>query len=97
DVPGVPPGDGGLTFVPDDPNTIVIGGRTETGDGHLYAVGVTRDATGSIDGVAVPLADASGVSAGIAYGPGGVLFYSRSTNEIGEIKPGSTTTNKVVS
>src|SRR6185436_4626658 len=37
DVPGVPPGHGGLTFVPDDPNTIVIGGRTETEDGYLYA------------------------------------------------------------
>ena len=31
------------------------------------------------------------------YGPGGVLFYSRASNEIGEIGPGSTTTDRVVS
>jgi hypothetical protein len=99
-VPGVPPGYGGLTFVPGDPNTIVIAGWTETVGGLVYAITVTRDATGSIDGVdgvGLQLAEAYGVSSGVAYGPGDVLFYTRATNEIGEIKPGSTVTDKVVS
>ena len=99
-VPGVPPGYGGIAFVPGDPNTILIAGRTETVGGLLYTIPVTRDATGSIDGfagVADVAANTYAISAGVAYGPGGVVFYTRSTNEIGEVKPGSPNTDKVVS
>ena len=95
----LPGGYGGLTFPPDDPDTLVVAGRVETVAGWLYAVPVTRDSTGSIGGFAgpaVPLVDAYGVSGGVAYGPGDVLFYSARSNDIGQVKPGSTTTDKRV-
>src|SRR5207237_8782795 len=38
-----------------------------------------------------------GIDGGLAYGPGGVLFYtSYSDNRIGQIKPGSTGPDKLI-
>lgn len=91
---------GGLAFAPGDTGGVIIGGWGQTEAGYLYVVEITRDVTGTIDGFvgpAVPLADALGIDGGIAFGPGDVLFYSGVTNVIGEVKPGSATTDKVVS
>lgn len=53
------------------------------------------------DGTATELADAygatGGIDGGLAYGPGGVLFYSTFfANQIGQIEPGSTGPDRLV-
>lgn len=90
---------GGLAFVPGDPNGIVIVGYTGAETATLFTAGLTRDSTGSISGfagTAVPAVSAYAAGSGMAYGPENVLFYSRVTSQMGEVKPGSSTTDKVV-
>jgi hypothetical protein len=100
--PGVPAGSGGLAFKFDDPNTLLICGNAEGPSGAIYSIGITRDADGHINGFAGPatsFATASQCDGGLAYGRANdVLFYSRwPTNELGEIKVGSTMTDRVIS
>jgi hypothetical protein len=99
-VPGVPSRYGGMTFKFDDPNTILIGGTANEEDGALYSIGVVRGTGNHItgfSGTATRFADAAYNDGGVAYGPGNVLFLARwPNNEIGETKPGSTITDKVV-
>lgn len=103
-VPDVPLNYGGMAFLPGDPNTLLIGGTANADVGALYSVGVVRGAGNHITGFAGPatfFSEAAFFDAGIAYGPGGVLFLSRyhpelNMAEIGEQKPGSTVTDKVV-
>ena len=104
-VPGVPGPYGGLTLEQGDPNTLLIGGNANNGAGAIYSIGLTRDASGHISGfsgTATPFASAPFIDGGLAYGPGGVLFYTAysdnaaSNNRVGEIKPGSTSPDKVV-
>ncbi len=99
-VPGVPPRYGGLTFLAGDPNTILIGGNANTSFGKLHAARVVRDAELHItgfSGTATVFADAANNDGGIAYGPGNVLFLARwPINQVGQTKPGSTITDKVV-
>jgi len=106
--PGVPQPYGGLTLKAGDMNTLLIGGRANYSDGKIYAVTVTRDAEKHITGLtgtATVFADAYGVGGGIdgglAYGPGGVLFYANylcwaADNHLGQIKPGSTGPDKLI-
>jgi hypothetical protein len=100
-VPDLPPDYGGLTFKFDDPNTILIGGAANTADGKLYAIGVVRDAANHITGftgTATVFADAAFNDGGVVYGPGNVLFLARwPANEVGQTKPGSTSTDKIIS
>jgi hypothetical protein len=99
DIDGLPPPYGVLSFVPGDPDAIVVSGYTGAEIAKLYAAGLTRDATGSISGFAgsaVAAVEAYAAGGGMAYGPGGVLFYTRVTFEMGEVKPGSSVTDKVV-
>jgi hypothetical protein len=98
-VTGVPTRYGGLTFVAGDPNMILLGGNSNTGSGLFYSVPVTRGAGNHIVSVGSGTATGFGINndGGIAYGPGGVLFYSEyPINKIGEVKPGSNTDNKTV-
>lgn len=100
-VPGVPPLYGGLTFKFDDPNTILLGGNANDAPGALYAVSVLRDMDGHItgfDGMATYFADAAFNDGGVAYEPSSnVLFTSRwPVNQMGQLKPGSTTTDKII-
>jgi hypothetical protein len=97
-VAGLPGPYGAVTFEPGDPNTILVlgGGATAA----LFSVGLTRDSTGSIsgfDGQAVEevSASAGGGPAG-AYGPGGVFFYTTYGYAMGQVKPASTVTDKVI-
>src|SRR3954453_18195910 len=98
--PGVPRSFGGLTLRDGSQNTLLIGGAANGSTGALYAVHVTRDAAGHIDGFAgqaTRFADAPNNDGGVTYGPGGVLFLARwPNNELGQVKPGSTTTHKVI-
>jgi hypothetical protein len=102
-VPGLPPLYGGLTFI--DNNTILIGGNANTQAGHLYTIGVTRDVNGHIVGFSGQATLFGGPNStigafndgGVVFGPGGVLFASRwPVNELGQIKPGSTSEDKII-
>jgi hypothetical protein len=99
-VPGVPSLYGGLTLKAADNNTLLIGGNANIASGGLYAIGVTRNAGNHItgfSGTATFFADAAYNDGGVQYGPGGVLFLARwPVNEIGQTKPGSTITDKIV-
>jgi len=100
--PGVPPDLGGITFLTADSSTILIGGDAGDANAAIYSVMVSRNTEGHIvgfSGTAELFAQSPYIDGGLVYGPGDVLFYSRyqpSTAEIGEIKPGSTTTDRVV-
>jgi hypothetical protein len=100
-VPGVPANYGGLVVKYDDPNTLLIGGNANTTSGKLYSVGLLRDANNHIVGFAGDAslyADAANNDGGVVYGPEDVLFIARyPSNEIGQTKPGSAITDKVVS
>jgi hypothetical protein len=100
-VPGVPTSYGGLTFKAGDPHTILIGGAANQAAGALYEIGVARDGENHITGfvgTAERYADAPYNDGGVTYGPGGVLFLARwPVNELGQLEPGSTTTDKVIS
>ena len=100
-VPGLPTNYGGLVLEAGDPNTLLIGGGANGANGAIYSIGVTRGAGNHITGftgTASLYASAPYIDGGLSYGPGGVLFYTAyPTNEIGEIKPGSVSPDKVVS
>lgn len=99
-VPGVPLLYGGLCTLSGDANTLLIGGAANTPSGALYAIGLVRDAEQHIVGFAgeaIVYCASAYNDGGLAYGPGGVLFASRwPVNELGQILPGSTETNKVI-
>jgi hypothetical protein len=99
-IAGLPIPNGGLTFMHDDPNTIVIGGGANFEDGMLYTVRVTRDAEQHITGFAssaVPWAEAPYNDGGVVFGPENVLFLSRfPNNELGQIPPQESTATKIV-
>ena len=91
---------GGLDFLSGNPNAIVIGGAANTASGQLFTVNLIRDAQNHVigfNGGATLFSDGAFNDGGVVFGPGGVLFYTRfPTNEVGEIKPGSTITDKIV-
>jgi len=96
-VTGVPTDYGGLTFKAGDPNTILLGGSANSSSGRFYSVPVTRGARNHIVSLGTATALGFGINndGGIAYGPGGVLFYTQyPVNNVGEVKPGSNTDDK---
>jgi len=98
-VSGLPSNYGGLIFKAGDPNTILIGGSANTSSGLFYSVPVSRGAGNHITSLGAATALGFGINndGGIAYGPGGDLFYSEyAINRVGEVKPGSGTDNKTV-
>ncbi len=98
-VPGLPTPYGGLTILAGSTDTLLIGGAANTTDGALYSIGVTRDGGGHITGftgTATFYAEAAYNDGGVTYGPGDVLFLARwPVNELGQIKAGSSATDKV--
>ena len=98
--PGVPARFGGLTLKAGTTDRLLIGGEANATNGALYEIGVTRDAAGHITGFAGTAArygDAANNDGGVIYGPGGVLFLARwPNNELGLMRPGSTTTDKII-
>jgi hypothetical protein len=89
-----------MTFKIDDPDVILIGGEANDAAGALYAVTVMRGAGNHITGFsgsATLSSTAAYGDGGVAYGPGNVLFLARwPNNELGQVKPGSAVTNKVI-
>jgi hypothetical protein len=98
--PGVPPLYGGMTFGLNDPSTLIIGGNANDAPGALYSLGVVRDGSNHITGFsgsATNFAECAYNDGGVVYGPGNVLFTARwPVNELGQLKPGSTTTDKLI-
>jgi hypothetical protein len=100
-VSGLPTPYGGLTFLPTDPNTLLIGGAANSAGGALYTVGVVRDAgTNKITGFSgTPTAYGSVGEyndGGVTFGPGGVLFTAQwPVNNLGQTAPGSTDEDRV--
>jgi hypothetical protein len=98
-VAGVPTNYGGLIFKAGDSNTILLGGAANGGSGRFYSVPVIRGAGNHIVsfGPATVLGFGINNDGGIAYGPGGVLFYSEyPVNNAGQVKPSSTSDDKTV-
>lgn len=99
-VSGLPGSYGGLTFKAGDVNTLLVGGNANASTGGIYSIGVTRGIGGHITGFtgsASLFATAPDIDGGLAYGPGGVLFYtSWSDDTVGEIKPGGLSASKIV-
>ena len=98
-VAGVPTNYGGLIFKAGDPNTILLGGSANNGSGLFYSVPVTRGAGNHIVSLGTATALGFGINndGGVAYGPGGVLFYSEyPINSVGQVKPGSNSDDKTV-
>ena len=97
---GVPTNLGGLTLRSGDPNTLLIGGNANGGNGAIYSIGVVRGAGNHITGftgTASLFSTAPEIDGGLAYGPGGVLFYTGySENLLGQIEPGSTSPDKII-
>lgn len=95
---GIPGPLGGLTFLPTDPNTIIIGGAANNASGALYALGVVRDASQHVvgfAGAATRWADGEYNDGGVTWGPGGVLFVTQyPINQLAQIRPGETTIAK---
>lgn len=87
-VTGVPPVYGGMVFK--DANTLWIGGAAITASGRYYSVAVTRGAGNHIVslGAGTILGFGTFNDGGIAFGPGGVLFYTEYPgNNMGEVLP----------
>ncbi|MCA8977691.1 MAG: hypothetical protein KDC98_23405 [Planctomycetes bacterium] len=99
-VPGVPTSYGGVTFKEGNPNKLLIGGAANNPTGAIYEVDVMRDGQGYITGfagTATQLATAARIDGGLCYGPGGVLFFTTySNNTLGQIRPGSTSPDRVI-
>ena len=94
----VPPNLGGLVFKAGDTDTLIIGGSANNSGGTLSEVPVVRDGEGHITGFGGPgvfFAEAPNIDGGLCYGPDGVLFFSRySMNHVGQLRPGSTVSDK---
>lgn len=93
---GVPANLGGVAFLDND--TLLIGGSANNLNAGIYQIDVVRDGNNHItgfNGAATLFATApgigfGGIDGGLAFGPGGVLFYtSYSDNSLGQILPGS--------
>lgn len=97
---GIPSFLGGITFL--DNNTLLVGGAANGPSGAIYSIGVTRDPIDNyisgFSGPATFYAEAPFIDGGLAFGPDGVLFYTGfPNNTIGQIKPGSTVPDKIIS
>jgi hypothetical protein len=99
-LPAVPAPWGGFAMPAKDPTTLHVTGNARTAQGRLYSVSVGRNVDCHLTGFAggfADIAEAPYNEAGVAYGPGGVLFLAQAVvNRLGELAPGSTTTSKLI-
>lgn len=90
-VPGVTSNYGGIAFL--NNNTLLLGGAANGANGVIDEVAVTRDGLGNINGFGAVTQLSTGpyIDGGLAFGPGGDLFFTEyPVNQIGEILPGGT-------
>lgn len=97
--PGVPANLGGITFLRNSPNTVLIGGAANGGAAAVYSIGVVRDAQQQItgwNGTATLFSTAPQIDGGLCYNLDGVLFFTGySNNTIGYIQPGADTPARI--
>jgi hypothetical protein len=92
-IQGVPVRFGGITFLRDDPNTLLIGGNANSPTGRIYRVPLVRDKDGHITGFGEGEDYCAGANndGGLDYAPNGTLFVSQyPINSIGQVLPGQT-------
>jgi hypothetical protein len=98
-IPGLPNQAGGMAFLAGDANTLLVAANSQFSSGLIDSIGVVRDAAGHITGFtgsAATVASAPYIGDSLVYGPGGILFYTdQFDHAIGEIKPGSTSPDKL--
>lgn len=98
-VPGVPTPYGGITLLPGDPYTLLIGGAANTEPGMIYAIGVEREC-GRITrfvGEATLYAEGAYNDGGLVFHPTGVLFLMQfPVNGFAQIGVGSSTIDKQI-
>ena len=98
---GVPGSFGGLTLKAGDANTLLIGGSANNSGGGIYSIGLTRGLDNHItgfSGTASLFSTAPNIDGGLVYAPNGDLLYTAfPSNQIGEIKPGSASPDKIIS
>ncbi|MCA3004253.1 MAG: hypothetical protein LW650_13745 [Planctomycetaceae bacterium] len=99
-IAGVPTPLGGLWIDADQPGVMLIGGAANQGAGAIYRVQLVRDGQNRVTGfTGTPtlVSTAPNIDGGLARGPGGVLFFTQfPQNAVGQIKPGSTTPDRIV-
>ncbi|MCC6213291.1 MAG: hypothetical protein IT376_00340 [Polyangiaceae bacterium] len=93
-VPGMPASKyGGLTLLAGDRDTLLVGANANDTSGAIYAVPLQRGCGEHILGFAGPAtrwASAPYIDGGLAYGPGGALFFTAyPTNDLGVLSPGA--------
>jgi len=93
----VPAAFGGLTLKAGDNDTLLLGGAANSANAAIYAVPLQRTC-GRVTGFAGAgefFASAPNIDGGLAYGPDGVLFFTRySMHQLGQILPGQTTMHR---
>jgi hypothetical protein len=98
--PNVAANYGGLNFLAGNLNVLLLGGAANGASGVIDAVGLTRGAGGHItgfDGTKTIFSTAPNIDGGLIYAPNGdVLYTAYPSNQIGQIKPGSTVPDLVV-
>jgi hypothetical protein len=95
--PNVPFSYGGLTFL--NSNTLLIAGSANAAGAKVYAMDLVRDGSGHITGFTNTtfFSNAPNIDGGVVVGPGGDIFYTTfPTNTVGQIKPGSTSPDRVI-
>lgn len=100
--PGVPANYGGITLNASDPNQLLLGGAANGSAGAVYSVDVVRQLVdgkmriNAMGASSTVLSTAPFIDGGLTYAPNGSLVYTGfSNNVIGEIKPGSTSPDRI--
>ncbi len=103
--PGVAINYGGLVLKAGDSNTLLLGGAANTPNGTVQQVSLVRTVlngrnriTGFTPGsTSSTLSTAPNIDGGLLYAPNGVLMFTGfNNNTFGQIKPGSTTPDKII-
>ena len=101
--PGVVTSYGGLIIKDGNPNTLLLGGGANGASGTVAQVSVVRTLLNGknritgFTGTASTLSTAPNIDGGLLYAPNGALLYTGySNNVLGQIKPGSSTPDKII-
>lgn len=105
-IPNVPPRYGGIEFLYNDPNILLIGGEANQANGNIYQIQLNRDPVNNniigFNGAGSLYSDAgdpvgSSIDGGLDYGPNNVLFFATwPGNHVGQVVPGDLQVTKVI-
>jgi hypothetical protein len=91
---------GGVSFLPGDPNHILLGGNANAVTGFFNKIALSRDANCHVDGFVIPPTAYGTVGeyndGGVTFGPGHVLFSTRyPRNELAQTRISSSDEDRV--